>query len=165
MRKIRIIMITLSMLLAMAVTASAYHHNDDDQPPPHRNSHYDDHYDHHDNHHDDWRHEYREDHYSDRSLPFRWHDHRDYMEKHYRLERIDDRGWHDRFPGEHAYRWHSNSGFWHHGDHVTDAVLFFDNDGRLISIGYRSNGVFIHFREDNRFSECHDEFFFSWWGR
>ena len=156
-KRILILMITLSFFMTIAVTASAHHHdngdNGGDQPAHHHYSHdYD----------NDWRHHDQQGDYdSDQWLPFRWHDQRESIREHHHLQPVYGHGWQDRFPDEHAYNWHSDKGFWHNGQYVTDAVLFFDDDGTLVSIGYRANGVFIHFRENHDDGESHDAFFFS----
>jgi len=116
--------------------------------------------------HDDnnWRHIRHADYEFERGLPFGWYDHYDsIIDRHY-LKRIYDWEWEHRFPGTHAYRWCGEGGFWYHGRYINDAVLFFDDDNRLISIGYMFDDVFIHIREDHDVYENHDSFFLRWWG-
>jgi hypothetical protein len=95
-----------------------------------------------------------------------WYQHRShYTHDRYRMERIHDRGWHDRFPGLHPYRWHDRhgEGFWYHGRRITDAVFFYNNSDELVSIGFMHNGSFIFIRDDHNGFENRDHFFLSWW--
>lgn len=160
MKKMVMLVAALSTLLLLSVTASAHDRDD---------SYYGDdgRFYHHHRYADDrnWHRTHRDDYDSEGRLPFRWYARYDSMREHYRLERIYDREWNDRFAGYRAYRWHGDEGFWHHGHYVTDAVFFYDEDDRLISVGYIADGVFIHFREDHSSYENHDSFFFSWWSR
>jgi hypothetical protein len=148
MRKVLSLLLTLSVLMLMSVTASAHDwHND----PYDNDSH--------------WVHRHHNDAESERGLPFAWHEHLNSMREHHHLERVYDREWNDRFPGLHAYRWYGHEGFWHHGHYVKDAVFFYDENDELVSVGYMADGVFIHFREDHESYENHDSFFFSWFHR
>jgi len=148
MRKILSLLLALSVVMLMSVTASAHDwHNgpyDNDKSWVHR-------------HHNDTE--------SERRLPFSWHEHLFSMAEHHHLERVYDREWDHRFPGLHAYRWSSQEGFWHHGYYVKDAVFFYDENDELVSVGYMHDGVFIHFREDHESYENHDSYFFSWFHR
>ncbi|MBC8014314.1 MAG: hypothetical protein H7X79_01035 [Sporomusaceae bacterium] len=169
MKKVLIIIIALSVLMMMSVTASARDRGRDDhdknrQGIHHKNGHKSQHNQRYDDDRN-WRNTHREDHDSVRHLSFKWYDHYDSIQERYVMERIHDGEWEHRFPGVHGRRWHGNNGFWHHGHYVTDAVFFFNDDNRLVSIGYMSNGVFIHFREDHESYENYDSFFFSWWHR
>lgn len=161
MKRMLILIIALSVLLVSSVTASAANrHHDNDRHNHHNNDSR--------NHswysnHQTWRASYHNDYEAERHLPFKWHDRHSVIRERHHMERIYDGEWSNRFPGAFAYRWYGNGGFWHHGRYVTDAVLFFDGDDRLISIGYMHNGVFIHFRDDNEVYENHDSFFISWW--
>ena len=172
MKKLLLIIIALSVLMVMSMTASARDRDrgrDDDRDKHRQRVHQGNGHKSQQSHRygDDrnWRNTHREDHDSVRHLPFKWHDHYDSIQERYFMERIHDGEWEHRFPGVHGRRWHGNNGFWHHGHYVTDAVFFFNDDNRLVSIGYMSNGVFIHFREDNESYENRDSFFFSWWHR
>jgi len=121
----------------------------------------------HDWHYDNdnsWQRTHHGDYQTESQLPFKWHERFDAVENHRQFEPIRDREWERRFPGLHAYRWHG-PGFWHHGHYVDDAVVFFDDNNELVSIGYMADGVFIHFREDHDVFESHDSFFVSWWRR
>lgn len=159
MKKMLFLIITLSVFMLMSVTASAHgwqdDNNRDDNHHRDRHHHYSDDSGWHRTHDNDYR--------SERDLPFRWHDSYRSMYRQHHLERIYDRDWNDRFPGSHAYRWHNDQGFWHHGHYVTEAVFFYDDNDELISIGYMADGVFIHFREDHESYENHDSFYLSWW--
>lgn len=171
MKKVLTIVIALSVLMMMSVTASARDRDrgrDDDDKHRHRIHHKSSHNSHHNHRYGDdhrWRNTHRGDHDSIRHLPFKWRDHYDSIQERYYMERIHDSEWEHRFPGVHGRRWHGNNGFWHHGNYVTNAVFFFNDDNRLVSIGYMAHGVFIHFREDNESYENDDSFFFSWWHR
>lgn len=149
MRKPLLLILTLSLMLAMSVTASAHdwHH---DSP-----------YDH--NRH--WQHTRHNDIRAEKELPFAWHEHVKAMKEHYRLERIEEHEWSQRFPGLHAYSWHGDEGFWHNGHYVQDAVFFYNDRHELVSIGYMNNHTFIFFRDDHESYENHDSFFFSWFHR
>lgn len=97
-----------------------------------------------------------------------WHQHRNYYPPaRYRMERIHDRGWHDRFPGLRAYRWHDRhgDGFWYRGHRVTNGVFFYNDADELVSIGFMHNGTFIFIRDDHNGFENRDSFFISWWNR
>ncbi|MDR3590389.1 MAG: hypothetical protein P4N41_12120 [Negativicutes bacterium] len=142
-----ILVLALSLLLLLSVTASAQHDWQNDR-----------HYDNDSN----WQHTHHHDYQPESQLPFRWHDRYASMREHHRLERIYDRDWGHRFPGLRAYRWHGQ-GFWHHGHFVDDAVLFFDEDNELVSVGYLSDGAFIYLRDDHEVYENRDSFFLSWW--
>lgn len=146
MKKLMIPILAASILSLTSLTASAhewgYYDNDSN-----------------------WRHAHHNSYESERGLPFGWHDRYESIRVHHRMERIHDREWRHRFPGLHAYRWHGNEGFWNHGRYVTDAVLFFDDNNQLVSVGYMSDGVFIQIREDHETYENHDSFYFSWWHR
>lgn len=146
MKKALMLMFTLSILLLMPVSVNAYdwhkgrYDNDDNW---------------HRTHYNDYR--------SERELPFRWHENYDRMRQHHRLHRIHDRELEDRFSGLHAYRWHSDEGFWHHGHYVNNAICFFDENDELVSVGYMVNGVFVYFREDHKSYETQEKFFLLWW--
>lgn len=146
MKKLLILSVALAVLMLTSLTASAHdwgsYENDSN-----------------------WHHSRHTDIEAERGMPFGWHDSYESMREHHRLERIHDREWEHRFPGLHAYRWNGHEGFWHHGHYVTDAVLFFDDNNELVSVGYMADGVFIHFREDHETYENHDSFFISWWHR
>jgi hypothetical protein len=135
------LLLTLSMLLIMSMTASAdswgFYYNSSDN----------------------WRHTHHDDWASESRLPFKWHDHREAWSGHTQMKVIYDRRWNTRFPGSHAYRWHDDVGFYHHGHQVRDAVFFYDDNDQLISVGYWANGVFIHFRADHNSYESTDSFF------
>ncbi|MDR3561190.1 MAG: hypothetical protein P4N41_24580 [Negativicutes bacterium] len=149
MKKTLMIVLTLSVLLLMSVTASAQHDWHNDQ-----------HYDNDNN----WHHTHHGDNDSERGMPFGWHDRFDTMRDHHRLERVEGREWDHRFPGLRAYHWRGE-GFYHHGHYVSDAILFYDRDNELVSVGYMHDGVFVFFREDHESYENHDSFFISWWKR
>jgi hypothetical protein len=102
-----------------------------------------------------WQHENSRD---DGALPFKWHERHD----RYHGERVVDRGWAERFPGLHAYRWHGEN-FMYRGHHVKDAVLFYNNSDQLVSVGFMHNGAFIFIRDDHASYENHDSFFLSIW--
>lgn len=169
MRRILIIVIALSVLMAMSVTASARDRqgdgNDDRQHRIHEKKIQIRHHNHRYSNQHEWRNTHHRDYDSERHLPFRWHDHYDSIHERYSMDWIHDSEWEHRFPGVHGRRWHGSDGFWHHGRYVTDAVFFFNDDNRLVSIGYMADGVFIHFREDNECYESRDSFFVSWWRR
>lgn len=146
MKKLLLALVAL-FLMSLPATVSA------DDPSNHRWSHqaY---------HHNNWHKT------SHTSVNFNWHERRDrYSARDYRMERIHDRGWHDRFPGLRAYRWvdRHGAGFWYHGHRVTNAVFFYDNNDELVSIGFMHNGAFIFIRDDHNSYENHDSFFLSWW--
>jgi hypothetical protein len=142
MKKMFILVTAISILLLTSLTASAHQWDSYDN----------------DSH---WRYRHHSSYEYERGLPFAWHDRFVTVREHHRLVRVHDHEWNRRFPGLHAYKW-SGPGFWHEGRYVTDAVLFFDSNDELVSIGYMADGVFIHFREDHRTYENHDSFFFSW---
>lgn len=123
-------------------------------------------------HHHDWSHNayhgdsWRQSSYV--SVNINWHERHDRYDPHYyRMERIHDWEWGERFPGLRAYRWidRRGGGFWYHGHRVTNAVFFYDRDDELVSIGFMHNGSFIFIRDDERSYENHDSFFLSWWSR
>jgi hypothetical protein len=142
--------------LSSTVSAASRHHAS--PPPGHQkkdNRYWNDRYD------NDW---HKNDH-SEHSMPFNWHERHDRFSPHeYRMERIHDRGWQDRFPGLQPYRWHDNSGkgFWYRGHHITDAVMFYNDSDHLISVGFWHDGAFIIIRDDNDSYETRDSFFFAW---
>jgi hypothetical protein len=141
LKRVLILVLTLSMLLIMSMTANAdswgFYYNSGDN----------------------WRQTHHDDATSEGGLPFRWHQNRAAWSGHTQLKVIYDRRWTDRFPGSHAYRWHDDVGFRHHGHMVRDAVFFYDDNDQLISVGYWANGVFIHFRADHSCYESTDSFF------
>lgn len=94
-------------------------------------------------------------------LPFRWYErHRERFDDN---ERIYDREWDRRFPGLRSYAWHAKPGheFWYRGHKVANAVLFYDSDDELVSVGFMNNGAFIFIRDDGGYRN-HDSFFISW---
>ncbi len=156
MKKLFLVSLML-LVFGLAATASAAdrdHHND-------RNG----------NHHrQDWSHSaYHEKSWHSTShdtVNVNWYGRRDnWAHDRYRMERIHDRGWHDRFPGLRPYRWHDyrGEGFWYHGRRVTDAVFFYNSHDELVSIGFMHNGSFIFVRDDHNGFENRDHFFVSWW--
>ena len=165
MKRIVMIIITLSVLMMMSVTVSARdeQRNDNDYWRAHHRNSQNWHYDHRYSNDRSWHNTHRRDYNSERDLPFRWHDHYNSIQERYHMGRIHDGEWDNRFPGVHAHRWHGKDGFWHHGHYITDAVFFFNDDDQLVSIGYMLDGVFIHFRDDNECYENRDSFFYSWW--
>jgi hypothetical protein len=108
-------------------------------------------------HHKHWR--QAEHHYGD--MPFRWHANHDRFRDDYRVVRIHDHRWANRFPGLHAYEWHGDD-FWYGGRHINHAILFYDDDDRLVSVGFNHNGGFIFVRDDDQTFISHDSFFLSW---
>ncbi|MDR3565474.1 MAG: hypothetical protein P4N59_29120 [Negativicutes bacterium] len=148
MKKARIVVIALTGLMLLAATASAHDWQNDRHYENDRN----------------WQHTHHNDAQAEKGMPFNWHERYDSLRGHHRLERVEGREWENRFPGLRAYRWNGQS-FWHHGHPVSDAVLFFDENDELVSIGYMSDGVFIYFRDDHEAFENHDSFFVSWWRR
>lgn len=149
MRRLLILIVTLSVLMMISVTASAAHGHKD------RGNH----------HNNKWHRTHYNDVDSERGLPFVWHEHYDSMRGNYHLERVYDQEMDHRFPGSRAYRWSGHEGFWHHGNYVKDAVFFFDKNDEMVSVGYMANGVFIHFRENHESYENQDSFFFAWFNR
>jgi hypothetical protein len=143
-----ILIVTLSVLMMISVTASAAHGHKDRG-----------------NHNNKWHRTHYNDVDSERGLPFVWHEHYDSMRENHHLERVYDREMDHRFPGLRAYRWSGHEGFWHHGNYVKDAVFFFDKNDEMVSVGYMANGVFIHFRENHESYENQDSFFFAWFNR
>lgn len=98
--------------------------------------------------------------------PFQWYEKRSRFDAPgYRMQPINDRAWHDRFPGLRPYRWQDRSdrGFWYRGYRVTDAVMFYDAFDDLVGVGFIYNGAFIFIRDDNNAFENRDSFFVSWW--
>jgi|GEM_PF-2801235 len=148
MKKILSLLLMLSVIMLMSVTASAQDWHD---------SFYES--------NNNWVHTHHNDIDSERGLPFAWHERYNSMKRHHHLERIHDEEFGGRFPGLHAYRWSSHEGFWHHGHHVKDAIFFYNENEELVSVGYMANGIFISFREDHESYENHDSFFFSWFLR
>ena len=108
-------------------------------------------------HHENWK---QVDNRAEESMPFKWHEHRDYHAANYRMERIHGREWEERFPGLHPYSWHGED-FWHQGHHVRDAVLLYNDSDELVSVGFWHEGTFIFIRDDHRSYENHDPFFES----
>ncbi|MCE5285632.1 MAG: hypothetical protein LLG02_07275 [Pelosinus sp.] len=144
MKKQWIVMAGMSVLMLASATASAHDWQDDRYNKDHH-----------------WR-QVKHNHVNvERGLPFAWHERYDSMRERHHLERIENREWEQRFPGLHAYRWSGREGFWHNGHYVKDAVLFYDQNHELVSVGYMANGVFIHFRDDHRSFENRDSFFVS----
>ncbi len=90
--------------------------------------------------------------------PFAWHEsrpalHDRFLAHGYRLEPVDDRAWHDRFPGLRCYRWHDNGRhlghFWYHGRHIRVLMLYFDEWDGLVGIGFMYDNVFVFIRDDH----------------
>lgn len=122
--------------------------------------------------HHDWSHPayqennwHRSDYLAGESSPFKWHEqiratHNRFQADNYRMERITDREWEERFPGLHSFRWHDSDRnsqvFWYHGHRVTDAVLFYDDADELVSVGFEFNGAFIFIRDDHDSYENRD---------
>ncbi len=111
---------------------------------------------------------------ADVNSPFRWHEpfssaRERFGSFDYRLDRIDDRDWDDRFPGLNCYRWRDQDlfgrGFWYQGERISDCVLFFDEWDQMVGIGFMFNGVFLFLRDDMESYEYNDPFFFEWWRR
>lgn len=148
MKKLLLTLVTL-LLLSFSATVSADAHSRHD-------------WSHEAYHRDSWHHT------SYTSVSFNWHERHDRYDPHrYRMERIHDREWAERFPGLRAYHWDDRhgEGFWYHGRRVTNAVFFYDRDDELVSIGFMHNGSFIFIRDDHSSFENHDSFFLSWWSR
>ncbi|SHI38539.1 fascin domain-containing protein [Propionispora hippei] len=141
MKKIFILLLTLFASLFWSVTASAaswgFYYNSGDV----------------------WRQTHHDDAVSEERLPFKWYERREVWNGHNQMKIIYDVRWGEKFPGTHAYRWHDDAGFYHHGQQVKDAVFFYDDNDRLVSVGYWANGVFIHFRADHACYESADPFF------
>ncbi|AIF52816.1 hypothetical protein [Pelosinus sp. UFO1] len=148
MKRIVMLILTISVLMMMSVTASAAHGHKDRG-----------------NHDNGWHRTHHNDVEAERGLPFAWHERYDSMRGNYHLERVYDRDMDDRFPGLRAYRWSGHEGFWHHGHYVKDAVFFFNTNDEIVSVGYMADGVFISFRENHESYENHDSFYFSWFHR
>lgn len=101
----------------------------------------------------------------ERRLPFAWHDSlTEHTLRHY-LEALEDHEWYNRFPGLYPYRWHDRygNGFWYRDRYVSDAILFYNEEQQLVSVGFMRDGVFIMLRDDDQDYENRDFFFFSWW--
>ena len=145
----KILLLTLALLiLGFASTASAHNRHHGWSHPAYR--------------HDSW---HRTSH---SAVTVTWYEHRNrYDHARYRMERIHDREWRDRFPGLRPYKWHDarGDGFWYRGPRVTDAVFFYNDSDQLVSVGFMHNGSFIFIREDHNGFENRDSFFLSWWGR
>jgi len=99
------------------------------------------------------------------SSPFKWHESRSSMNERfssdYRMDRIDDDAWNNRFPGLHSYRWHDsdryNQGdFWYRGVRVRDAVLFYDDSDELVGTGFMFNNEFVFIRDDQEVYQRND---------
>lgn len=99
------------------------------------------------------------------SSPFKWHESRssmnDRFSSDYRMDRIDDDAWNNRFPGLHSYRWHDsdryNQGdFWYRGVRVRDAVLFYDDSDELVGTGFMFNNEFVFIRDDQEVYQRND---------
>lgn len=148
MKRIVMLILTISVLMMMSVTASADHRHKDRG-----------------NHDNGWHRTHRNDVEAERGLPFAWHERYDSMRGNYHLERVYDRDMDDRFPGLRAYRWSGHEGFWHHGHYVKDAVFFYNSNDEIVSVGYMADGVFISVRENHESYENHDSFYFSWFHR
>lgn len=141
MKKLVLMLLTLSILIIGTATASAdswgFYYSSGDN----------------------WRQTHHDDFNSETRLPFKWYDYREFWSGHNQMKPIYDRRWSNRFPGSHAYRWHDDVGFFHHGHQVRDAVFFYNDNDQLISVGYWAGGVFIHFRADHSSYESDDVFF------
>jgi hypothetical protein len=153
MKKLFLISLAL-LILGLAATASAHdrHHGH-----RHRNN-----WSHPAYHHSSW---HRTSH---SAVTLTWYQHRNhYAPARYRMERIHDHRWHDRFPGLRPYRWHDarGEGFWYRGHRVTDAVFFYNDSDELVSVGFMHNGAFVFIREDRSGYENRDSFFLSFWSR
>lgn len=148
MKRLLMLILTISVLMMMSVTASADHRHKDWE-----------------NHDNRWHRTHHNDEEAERGLPFAWHERYDSMRENYHLERVYDRDMDDRFPGLRAYRWSGHEGFWHHGHYVKDAVFFYNSNDEIVSVGYMADGVFISFRENHESYENHDSFYFSWFHR
>lgn len=168
--KRKIILLLMALVLAVSASVSASPKDRDD--PNDRGQHKK--YDQHDqrDRHDKWQHPtYRSDKWQPARhevLPFAWHERRDRIYKPgATVERVFDREWNNRFPGLQAYRWHDNrgQGFWYQGHRIDDAVMFYNDDDELVSIGFMHNGLFLFIRDDDNGFENHDSFFISWWSR
>lgn len=160
MKKVFLVSLML-LIFGLTGTASAYDRDDRDG---HRDGRRDGH------HRQNWSHsEYRRDswhHTPHNSVSVNWYQHRSHYEHdRYRMERIHDSDWRDRFPGLHPYRWHDHrgEGFWYRGHRVTDAVFFYNSSDELVSVGFMHNGAFIFVRDDHNGYENRDGFFLSWW--
>lgn len=99
------------------------------------------------------------------SSPFRWHESRssmnDRFSSDYRMDRIDDDAWNNRFPGLHSYRWHDNDrysqgDFWYRGVRVRDAVLFYDDSDELVGTGFMFDNEFVFIRDDQEVYQRND---------
>jgi len=99
------------------------------------------------------------------SSPFKWHESRssmnDRFSSDYRMDRIDDDAWNNRFPGLHSYRWHDsdryNQGdFWYRGVRVRDAVLFYDDSDELVGTGFMFDNEFVFIRDDQEVYQRND---------
>ena len=99
------------------------------------------------------------------SSPFKWHESRSAMNERfssdYRMDRIDDDAWNNRFPGLHSYRWHdsdrySQGDFWYRGVRVRDAVLFYDDSDELVGTGFMFDNEFVFIRDDQEVYQRND---------
>lgn len=157
------LVLSLFMMMMMMTTASADTWKNNVQRDTDQSDNNEKHFNHRYREGGDWQRTHHQDFSGEQGMPFRWHEHREGI-RHDRFEPMHDHEWESRFPGQHPHRWHSDEGFWHHGHHVNDAVLFFDDNGELVSVGYVVDGVFVHFREDHECYESHDSFFMSFRG-
>lgn len=166
--KRKVILVMLALLVAVSATAGANPRQHRRNDPPQRNERYE--------RHDRHERQSRWDHPSYRGPkwrkvrheppPFAWHAHRDrFYRPGHRLEPIYDADWRHRFPGLRPYRWQDlrGSGFWYQGRYVRDAVMFYNDDDELVSIGFMHNGAFLFIRDDDNDFESRDSFFFSFW--
>lgn len=155
MKKSIIILLVMSLVIFTSAVASAHHNWNGHNQPYDRDGR--------------WQHHSGDRQYEE-SMPFRWHDHRGaFQHERHRLERINDREWERRFPDLHAYHWYGhnrhNGGFWHEGNYIRDAILFFDNDEEVVAFGYVHDGRFIMVRQDHEIYENHESFYLRWWNR
>jgi hypothetical protein len=142
--KRRIMLIIVTLILVFSSAASAKPHHDWSQR---------------EFHHGNWQ---RAEHFAP---PFKWHEPRAYFSPaDYRMKRLHVREWQDRFPGLRAYKWHDKygSGFRYQGSRIKDAVLFYNDDDELVSVGFMHDGDFIILRDDDRAFRSRDSVFTSW---
>lgn len=151
----RLVMLILALfVLSLCAAAAAKPH----QPNHHRP-------------HDKWSHPTYQKHnwrkFDYRPSPFSWYQHRSHYSPHrYRMEYVNDWEWHKRFPGLRAYKWRDDGpGFWYRGQRIRDAVLFYNDNDELVSLGFMHNGLFVFIRDDDRGYDSNDSFFACWWKR
>lgn len=96
-------------------------------------------------------------------IPYGWNEDReDFREvDYYPVERTHRRHLPERFPVLNPYGWYSDWGydFWYHGQHITNAAVFYDDSEEHVGIAFWQDGMFVMIHDEDNNVGNSDSFF------